>query len=246
MTEKEYADHAKLMWKNLVPKNGHAATYNGELLRALESLADEAQRNGNKNWDKRHSFKANFIRNTLINSTIFSSEIISEIKNDIDLILNYNFPEISNIVYDRLRNRIVDWDLKHPTLFELSEEFLIDLAKHDDSAFLSSVNSTEEDSPLSKAILYQDIETVKSLIKAKTDLDARNKFDGTALGEAAAVGNIEIIKLLINARANINHVDSIGQSILDMSKYRPEAKKFLKSIGAKSGKQLYKSHYKKE
>lgn len=246
MTEKEYLKHAKLMWKSLVPNHGHAATYNGELVRSIENLRDEAQQNGNKNWDKRHSFKANFIQKTLVDSGIFSPEIVSEIKKDIDTILNYNFPETSDTIYDRLLNRIVDWDLKNPQRLELSNEFLIELAEHDDSAFEGLAQRETEESPLARAILVQDAEKVKSLIKAGADIEEKDKFGGTLLGGAAAVGNLEIIELLIRAGANINHVDSIGQSVLDMSKYRPEAKKLLKSKGAKSGKQLKKTGYNKK
>ena len=34
-----------------MPKRGHARTFSGELLRAVEKLRDEAMRNGNANWD---------------------------------------------------------------------------------------------------------------------------------------------------------------------------------------------------
>lgn len=241
MTEKEYLEHAKIIWKTLVPKHGHATTYSGELLRCVENLRDEAERNANKNWGKRFTFKANFIRKTLIDSGIFSSEIINEINNDINSILNYEFPVTSEIVYDRLMYRVVDWDLKNTERPELSVEFLAELAEHDDSAFEVPISTIPKSTPLRKAVLEQDIETVKILLKSNIEIDETDEFNSTSLGSATAIGNIDIIELLINAGANINHIDKIGQSILDMAIYKPNAKKYLKDKGAKSGKQLKKA-----
>lgn len=245
MTEQEYLEHAKMIWKTLVPKNGHAETISGELVRCVENLRDEAQRNGNKNWGRRFSFKANFIRDTLIPSGIFSPETVDEINRDIDSILEYEFPETSEIVYDRLLYRIVDWDLKMPGRQKLSDHFLAEAAEHDDSAFMAPVPTSVKYSPLRQAILEQDTETVQQLIGTGTEVDETGEFNSTPLGTAAAVGNIDIIRLLLNAGADINHLDSLGQSILDMSQYRPEAKIFLKEQGAKSGKQLQKAEKEK-
>jgi hypothetical protein len=45
-----YFEEAQDIWKNFVPPSGQAATVQGELLRAIEKLRDEAMRNGNGNW----------------------------------------------------------------------------------------------------------------------------------------------------------------------------------------------------
>jgi hypothetical protein len=47
MTKEEYSEIGKYIWKTYVPKSGQAETIQGELSRACEKLADEAQRNGN-------------------------------------------------------------------------------------------------------------------------------------------------------------------------------------------------------
>ena len=46
MTEKEYFEKAKFIWKNYVPKRGQSEFVQGELLRAIEKLRDKAQRSG--------------------------------------------------------------------------------------------------------------------------------------------------------------------------------------------------------
>ena len=240
MTAAEYLAHAKTMWKTLVPKRGHADTYNGELLRVLENLRDEAQRNGNKNWGPRHKFKVQFLEKTLTEATFFSAPQMAAIQADLQQLLDYQRPTTSDAVYDRLMERIVDWDLAHPERPPLNDAFLAELAEHDEAAFAAPVAKPSEPSALRQAILTQNIAAVRALLQEGADLEARNEFDGTPIGGAAAVGNLDILALLLDAGANINHLDALGQSVLDMAKYRPEAKKFLKSKGAKSGRQLKK------
>jgi hypothetical protein len=50
----KYLEEARSLWQTPVPASGHAATVQGELLRAVEKLRDEAQRNGNLNWGSGH------------------------------------------------------------------------------------------------------------------------------------------------------------------------------------------------
>jgi hypothetical protein len=47
----KYFEEAKHLWRTYVPKQGQSETVQGELIRAIEKLRDEAQRNGNGNWD---------------------------------------------------------------------------------------------------------------------------------------------------------------------------------------------------
>lgn len=237
MTAQAYLKHAKEMWQTLVPKNGHAATYSGELLRCLENLRDEAQRNGNINWGQRHAFKAYFIQKQLIEAKLFSATTSAQIQQDIAQMLHYEVPVTEEALYDRLMHRIVDWDLHQKERLPLSKAFLAQLAEHDDSAFEGGT-TTPPDNALGDAILVQDVTTVQALLAAGIDLEQKDEFGGTVLGGAAAVGNIEILQVLLEAGANINHVDNLGQSVLDMATYRPAAQKFLTSKGAKSGKTL--------
>jgi hypothetical protein len=51
MTPEEYLKIGQFIWESYVPKSGQAETVQGELLRSIEKLADEAQRNGNINFN---------------------------------------------------------------------------------------------------------------------------------------------------------------------------------------------------
>ena len=40
-----------MIWRNYVPEAGQSEILQGELLREIEKLREEAQGNGNRNWD---------------------------------------------------------------------------------------------------------------------------------------------------------------------------------------------------
>jgi len=114
MTEEEYFEKAKYIWQNYVPKSGQSDFVQGELLRGVEKLRDEAQRNGNGNWDDGHVILAKFIKNTLINSKCFDSNKKEEINADIDRLLDYDNPYTEDTIYDKLCERIVDFFIQFP------------------------------------------------------------------------------------------------------------------------------------
>ena len=58
----KYPDEARSLWQTSVPRSGLAATVQGELLRAVEKLRDEAQRNGNINWNQDHQALIAYLR----------------------------------------------------------------------------------------------------------------------------------------------------------------------------------------
>jgi ankyrin repeat protein len=63
VNNKNYLETAKTIWKKLVPKSGQADTIQGELLRAIEKLRDEAQRNGNINYSENcHEILIDYLR----------------------------------------------------------------------------------------------------------------------------------------------------------------------------------------
>ena len=65
-------------------QSGQADTVQGELIRAVERLRDEAYRNGNVDWGDGH------------------------------VILVEDPPEESDGPYDRLTDRVVEWSRAHP------------------------------------------------------------------------------------------------------------------------------------
>lgn len=114
MTKEQYFEKAKYIWKNYVPKSGQSDFVQGELLRAIEKLRDEAQRNGNGNWDEGHKILAEFIKKTLVDSKYFDSKENNEIIVDIDRLLDYDNPYLEDFIYDNLSNRIVDFFIQNP------------------------------------------------------------------------------------------------------------------------------------
>lgn len=116
MTTEEYLETAKFIWKTYVPKSGQAETVQGELLRAIEKLADEAQRNGNINFNEDcHGILIEFLRKYLNDEKIFDSATIKQINQDLDTISIEDEPYTEEDLYDRLRDRIVDWYLNNKT-----------------------------------------------------------------------------------------------------------------------------------
>jgi hypothetical protein len=53
MSDADWRTEFKRLWKELVPPEGQANTVQGELIRAVGKLKDEAFRNGNQNFGKR-------------------------------------------------------------------------------------------------------------------------------------------------------------------------------------------------
>jgi hypothetical protein len=116
MTSEEYLETGKFIWKTYVPKSGQAETVQGELLRAIEKLADEAQRNGNINFNEDcHVILISFIRKYLNNNSIFDKATIKQINEDLDTISIEDEPYTEDDLYDRLRNRIIDWYVNNKT-----------------------------------------------------------------------------------------------------------------------------------
>ncbi len=120
-----YFETAKIIWKKLVPRSGQADTVQGELLRAIEKLRDEAQRNGNGNFNKNcHGLLIKYLRQHLGAEHVFDKVKMEEIRKDLDRLSIKNRPYIEDDIYDRITERIVDWYLKNPVqiLHEKSAE----------------------------------------------------------------------------------------------------------------------------
>lgn len=105
----KYYEEAKYLWQTYVPKSGQAETVQGELIRAIERLKSEAQRNANMNWNKGHEILAKYIEDILMNSNIFNAKEKEKIKMDIKELLDFEYPKTENEIYDRLREKIIEW-----------------------------------------------------------------------------------------------------------------------------------------
>ena len=109
-----YEEEARALWQTSVPRAGQASTVQGELLRAVERLRDEAQRNGNINWGDGHQALIAYIRANLLRSQLFENTVVQEIETDLDRLSRFEYPETSDAPYDRLVDRVIEWCHAHP------------------------------------------------------------------------------------------------------------------------------------
>jgi hypothetical protein len=109
-----YLDEAKAIWQTQVPERGQAATVQGELLRAVEKLRDEARRNGNVNWGDGHERLRSYIQRHLSEPGILPSDEQTTLRSDLDRLADYERPETDDSVYDRISDGVVLWARAHP------------------------------------------------------------------------------------------------------------------------------------
>ena len=109
----------------------------------------------------------------------------------------------------------------------------------DHGADLASVNRYGG-TALTPAAHHGHVETVDELLKTKIDIDQVNSLGWTALLEAVILGDggptyIEIVRLLIEADANVNLADKDGETPLAhaVSKRYEGIAEMLRSAGAK-------------
>lgn len=114
MTKEEYFEKAKLIWQNYVPKSGQSEFVQGELLRAIEKLRDEAHRNGNINFNEKcHEILIGFLREKLSDKKVFDQKTIEQINEDLDKLSIEEQPYILDDIFDHICDRIVDWNMYH-------------------------------------------------------------------------------------------------------------------------------------
>lgn len=109
----KYFEEAKFVWENYVPRSGQADTIQGELLRSIEKLRYEAQDNGNINWDDKFVLLCEYIWDVLNSWGKFSGESLTEIRNDLNRILDYEKPYLKDDLYDRISDHIIEWYLQN-------------------------------------------------------------------------------------------------------------------------------------
>lgn len=105
----QYLDEAKFIWNEFVPKSGQAETVQGELLRVVEKLRDEATRNGNGNWDKGFEIFISFLRETLLDENVFDDNSINKIKSTLSRLEEEENPYLEDDLYDELGDRVVEY-----------------------------------------------------------------------------------------------------------------------------------------
>ena len=120
----KYFDEAREIWQRFVPKSGQADTIQGELLRAVEKLRDEACRNGNINWDADFERLRRFILDRLLDPRVYDVETISRTRTALECFEGGRDPDWEEELYDDLGDRVVEYfrhygSLPHPRNSEL-------------------------------------------------------------------------------------------------------------------------------
>jgi len=85
---------------------GAAASLPGELLKAVETLREEAQQNGNAGYRRQHKRMALFVRDKLIKSGVFDKETINKIRFATDNLMKASKPYKEDDLYDQLVDKI--------------------------------------------------------------------------------------------------------------------------------------------
>jgi len=101
-----YPGLAQQIWNEMTPSAGQAASVPGELLRAVEALREEAQRNGNANYRSSHKRMAVFVRDTLVRSGIFDKMDVQRIRTGTEKLMKGRRPYKEDDVYDQLVDEV--------------------------------------------------------------------------------------------------------------------------------------------
>lgn len=105
-TKLKYPEIAKHIRTNLIPVRGQAETTEGEMLRGLDNLRDEAHRNGNVNFSKTHKEYADFISSTLNKASFFDKKEKDKISSAVKKLTYARKPYLEDDVYDYLTDQI--------------------------------------------------------------------------------------------------------------------------------------------
>ena len=114
MSPDDYLALGRHIWQTYVPPTGQSSTVQGELLRANEKLRDEAQRNGNANWDEGHEILARYIHDTLEAWSDLAPDRKAQLRADIALLTVPHVPYVEDEAFDRVERCILDWCAAHP------------------------------------------------------------------------------------------------------------------------------------
>src|SRR3546814_7315255 len=95
-TSMHFFEEAKHIWQTYVPKRGQAGTVQGELLRAVEKLRDEAIRNGNGNLDDGFDLLIGYLERHLTDLAVYSQNTAAQTKPTLDRLRDYDFPYLED------------------------------------------------------------------------------------------------------------------------------------------------------
>ena len=105
----QYFNEAARIWRECVPKSGQADTIEGELLRAVEKLRDEAIRNGNTNWDAGFEILLSFLESKLLDKTVYPEATLAVTRATLVRLRDFDRPCLDDDQYDQLSDRVVEY-----------------------------------------------------------------------------------------------------------------------------------------
>lgn len=100
---------AKAIWMQFVPRSGQAETVQGELLRAVEKLRDDAIRNGNANLDQGFDMLLAYLSDHLLDAAVFSFEATGQTEAILARLRDHADPLLEDGPYDELGDRVVEY-----------------------------------------------------------------------------------------------------------------------------------------
>jgi len=121
----QYFNEAARIWRECVPKSGQADTIEGELLRAVEKLRDEAIRNGNTNWDAGFEILLSSLESKLLYKAVYPEATLALTRATLVRLRDFDRPCLDDDQYDQLSDRVVEYlkyygtqrYLKNPELY---------------------------------------------------------------------------------------------------------------------------------
>lgn len=119
-----YFDEAARIWRECVPKSGQADTTEGELLRAVEKLRDEATRNGNSNWDLGFEMLLAFLESKLLDKAVYSEAALAVTQATLVRLRDFDRPCLEDEQYDQLGDRVAEYLQYYGTLRHLKNSEL--------------------------------------------------------------------------------------------------------------------------
>ena len=114
---KWWKEHARL-WDELVPASGQCETVQGEIVRCIGKLTDEAYRNGNCNWGDGHRRMTEYVEAVLLSDDTFTEDRKARIRADAAEIMDSERPNLGGhgTCYYNLTEAVVDWCLAKEAL----------------------------------------------------------------------------------------------------------------------------------
>lgn len=210
------------LWRELVPRSGEAETVQGELVRSLGRLADEALRNGNMNWDRRFVRMCRFAAKTLEEPGVLSSEEVGEAQAAVNEVLDHE--SIRKGPHETLARLAVKWCERRKDLVARSASDASPdsppplLAKTRIETFETLLrNPFERVPPLGNDVKLagaRKIEDVRARLDAGAPPDSMGGSGCTALHWAARDGNDAVVELLLERGASPNLPTSEGYTPL--------------------------------